>query len=69
MGQMQWRNSIREASSIIQVRLICFVSITVSKFGVISFIAAVGGRGQVSGASKTNRIDKRWGQWGSGMSP
>jgi hypothetical protein len=25
----------------------------------------VGGRGQVSGASKTNRIDKRWGQWGS----
>lgn len=25
----------------------------------------VGGRGQVSGASKTNRIDKRWGQWGA----
>ncbi len=26
----------------------------------------VGGRGKVSGASKTNRIDKRWGAWGSG---
>ena len=28
----------------------------------------VGGRGKVSGASKTNRIDKRWSQWGSGRS-
>ena len=28
----------------------------------------VGGRGKVSGASKTNRIDKRWAQWGAGAS-
>jgi len=26
---------------------------------------AIGGRGKVSGASKTNRIDKRWSQWGA----
>lgn len=26
----------------------------------------VGGRGVTSGASKTNRIDKRWNAWGSG---
>jgi hypothetical protein len=42
---------------------------TVKKYGNISSTASVGGRGQVSGASKTNRIDKRWGQWGSGMNP
>lgn len=27
----------------------------------------VGGHRKVSGGSTTNRIDKRWGAWGSGM--